>query len=71
MAWFDFSCADPIRIRDINGAPTDTGVAFTEYAHDRTRRYVEPFFKRHPLKRKETEARVDWISRCPDSFTCH
>jgi penicillin V acylase-like amidase (Ntn superfamily) len=66
MARFDFSCSDPIRLRDVDSGDLD----FVEYTHARQRRRVEAFFRRPPLKSMEFEDRVDRIARYPDSFVC-
>lgn len=66
MGRLDFACTDPIRMRDIRSE--DDG--FADYTHERNRRWIETFLKLHPFKRKENEARVDRISRYPDSLLC-
>jgi hypothetical protein len=70
IAWLDFSCTDPIKIRNINANDAGNADGFMDYFHDITRVWVETFFDRHPLKPKETDAKVDRISRYPDSFLC-
>jgi hypothetical protein len=71
LKWFDFSCADPIRMREIDANDAEDQDGFTEYSHERSRVWVERSFERHPLKPREYETRVDRISRYPDSFSCH
>ncbi len=70
MAGFDFNCADAIRMRDIDSDDGPTANGFEAYTYDRNRMRVEAFFRPHPLKPKEYEARVDRITRYPDSFEC-
>lgn len=70
MAGFDFSCRDRVRMRDIHLPETGDGSGFKEYRAEENRLRVERFFRRHPLKPMEYEARVDRVSRYPDTFVC-
>jgi hypothetical protein len=70
MGWFDFHCADSIKMRDLGCDDAQDKNDFTDYACDRSYRQVETFLTLHLLKRKDAEARVGRISCCPDSFFC-
>ena len=70
MQGLDFYCTDPTKISDINANHAGNADGVMDYSPDRNRIRVETFFDRHPLKPKETDAKVDRISRYPDSFLC-
>jgi hypothetical protein len=57
-------------MKKFNGFGGYFSISTGNLSQDRNRMRIETFFDRHPLKTKETEARVDRISRYPDSFLC-
>lgn len=71
LKWFDFSCTDPIKMRNINTSDAGTPNGFADYSRERNRAWVETLFEPHPFKPREYETKVDRISRYPDSFSCH
>lgn len=66
----DFSCRETILQRDVQLDTASGSAGFKAYTQEEGRQWLARFFDRHPLRPTETAAKLDRISRYPNTFIC-
>jgi penicillin V acylase-like amidase (Ntn superfamily) len=71
FAKFDFSCATPVKVLNINAAQSgDVSQRFVKYSTSINRNLVQQSYRNTPFLTNTSEAEIDLVSNHPETFSC-
>lgn len=71
FAKFDFSCATPVKVFNINAAQSDdVSQRFIKYSTSINRNLVQQSYRDTPFLTNTPESEIDFVSKHPETFSC-